>query len=219
MITNNLYVIAAICGNFYQESTVNPGIWENLTVNAPGYGLGQWTDNPPQVMRRTALFNWLDANGYSHDSGDGQLAFLMYENLWIPSLIQQSAYNTLNDFLTSTSTYLDDLVREFMYHWEGINDGTYQIRYEAAQHFFDAFVNDDGTRLPWFSGNYYLSGPPDYADSTENALHIKDFFFNYVPPEPPEPPTPPTPPTDEEIIAMLKLALKRKNKGGIVIVF
>ena len=84
-ITTNLYVIAAICGNFWQESTVNPGIWEGLTPNAPGYGLGQWTDNPPVVMRRTALFNWLQANGYAQDSGPGQLAFLVYENLWIPS--------------------------------------------------------------------------------------------------------------------------------------
>ena len=65
---NNLYVIAAICGNFYQESTVNPGVWEGLDPNNPGFGLGQWTDNPPIVMRRTALFNWLDNNNYSHDS-------------------------------------------------------------------------------------------------------------------------------------------------------
>ena len=134
MITNNLYVIAAICGNFYQESTVNPGIWENLTVNAPGYGLGQWTDNPPQVMRRTALFNWLSANNYAQDSGDGQLAFLVHEDLWIPSLIQPSAYNTLTDYFNSTSTNITDLVEEFQYHWEGINDGTTSIRVSAAQH-------------------------------------------------------------------------------------
>lgn len=210
MITNNLYVIAAVCGNFYQESTVNPGIWENLTVNAPGYGLGQWTDNPPNVTRRTALFNWLDANNFAHDSGQGQLEYLIYENVWIPQLFQTSHYNSLMEYLTSTSTNLDDLVREFMYHWEGIDDGTYNIRYEAAQHFYNAFINDDGTRLPWFSGNYYLTRD---VESTDNALLIKDFFMGYTPP------TPPTPPTDEEIIAMLKVALKRKNKGGIVIVF
>lgn len=212
LITNNLYVIAAICGNFYQESTVNPGIWENLTVNAPGYGLGQWTDNPPQVMRRTALFNWLSANNYAQDSGDGQLAFLVHENLWIPSLIQPSSYNTLSDYFNSTSTNITDLVEEFQYHWEGINDGTTSIRVSAAQHFYNAFVNDDGTRLPWFTGNYYLTLN---AESTDNALRIKDFFTGYVPPTPPTP----TPPTDDEIIAMVKLALKRKNKGGIVIVF
>lgn len=211
MITNNLYVIAAICGNFYQESTVNPGIWENLTINAPGYGLGQWTDNPPQVARRTALFNWLDANNFAHDSGQGQLEFLIHENLWIPSLIQPSAYNTLTDYINSNSTNLTDLVEEFQYHWEGINDGTTSIRISAAQHFYNAFINDDGTRLPWFTGNYYLTLN---AESTDNALLIKDFFTGYTP----TPPTP-TPPTDDEIIAMVQLALKRKNKGGIIIVF
>ncbi len=210
MISNNLYVIAAICGNFYQESTVNPGIWEGLTVDAPGFGLGQWTDNPPQVMRRTALFNWLDANGYARDSGDGQLAFLVHENLWIPSLISPSAYQTLIDFFQSTSTNLQDLVLEWMYHWEGINDGTDGIRYSAAQHFLDAFQNDDGTRLPWFTGNYYLSLN---AESSDNALRIMDFFLGSEPPGP----QPPTPPTDDELIALLNLARKKKMKGGIFI--
>lgn len=210
MISNNLYVIAAICGNFYQESTVNPGIWEGLTVDAPGFGLGQWTDNPPQVMRRTALFNWLDANGYARDSGDGQLAFLVHENLWIPSLISPSAYQTLTDFFQSTSTNLQDLVLEWMYHWEGINDGTDGIRYSAAQHFLSAFQNDDGTRLPWFTGNYYLSLN---AESTDNALRIMDFFLGSSPPGP----QPPTPPTDDELIALLNLARKKKMKGGIFI--
>ena len=104
MITNNLYVIAAICGNFFQESTVNPGIWEDLRPDSPGYGLGQWTDNPPVVARRTALFNWLDANGFSRDSGEGQLQFLIHEDLWIPSLFTPSAYARLNIVLKSMSS-------------------------------------------------------------------------------------------------------------------
>jgi len=184
-ISTNLSVIAAICGNFYQESTVNPGIWEGLTVDAPGYGLGQWTDNPPSVMRRTALFNWLDNNGYARDSGDGQLNFLVYENLWIPSLITPSAYNTLTDFFNSTDTNINNLVYEFMYHWEGINDGSDTTRINAAFQFYDAFINDDGTRLPWFTGNYYLTLT---AESTDNALRIKDFFLGATPPTPPVPP-------------------------------
>lgn len=212
MITNNLYVIAAICGNFWQESTVNPGIWERKDgqiINTPGYGLGQWTDNPPQVMRRTALFNWLDANNYPHDSGDGQLEFFMYENLWIPTLIQQSAYNTLNEYLTTSSTNLYNLVTEFMYHWEGIDDGTDLVRYNMAEDFLQELQNDNGERMPWYSSNDFNT--VNYA--RWNSLRIKDFFMGYVPP------TPPTPPTDDELIVMLKTALKRRNKGGIMIVF
>lgn len=211
-ICTNLAVIAAICGNFYQESTVNPGVWEGLTPNNPGYGLGQWTDNPPQVMRRTALFNWLDNNGFPRDSGEGQLQFLVYENLWIPSLIQPSAYNTLTDYFNSTSTNISDLVYEFMYHWEGINDGSYTTRYGAAIDFYNAFINDTGNRVPWHSSNSYLR--LEY-ESTDNALLIKDFFLGEEPPTPPEPPEP----TTDDIIAIAnKLISKKKIKGVRIIV-
>lgn len=211
-ICTNLAVIAAICGNFYQESTVNPGVWEGLTPNNPGYGLGQWTDNPPQVMRRTALFNWLNNNGFPRDSGEGQLQFLVYENLWIPSLIQPSAYNTLTDYFNSTSTNISDLVYEFMYHWEGINDNSYSTRYGAAVDFYNAFINDTGARTPWHSSNSYLR--LEY-ESTDNALLIKDFFTDEEPPTPPEPPEP----TTDDIIAIAnKLISKKKIKGVRIIV-
>ena len=42
------YAVAAACGNMQKESTINPGIWENLTPTTTpdinvGYGLVQWT--------------------------------------------------------------------------------------------------------------------------------------------------------------------------------
>ena len=172
MITSNLYVISAICGNFFQESGINPGIWEGLNPSGNGFGLGQWTDNA-QTSRRTALFNWLDSNGYSRDSGEGQLRFLVYENLWISSLIAPSSYNTLNDYLNSNSTSIADLTREFMYHWEGINDNTYERRYNYATYIYNEFLHDDGTRQPWTAGNYYLTR----GESDNNAFLVKDFFI------------------------------------------
>ena len=205
--TNNLKVVAAICGNFFQESGVNPGIWENLTVGAPGFGLGQWTDNPPQVMRRTALFNWLDSNGFSRDSGQGQMEFLIYEDIWVPSLITQSAYNTLSDYFNSSSTSIQDLVLEFMYHWEGINDGTDTTRIQEANRFYNIFINDDEIRQPWTARNGYLT----QLECDNNALLIKDFLYT-TSPTPPTPPTP-IPVTDEELIALFKRAIYLKKKG------
>lgn len=186
--STNLYVIAAICGNFWQESTVNPGVWEGLTPGNPGYGLGQWTDNA-QVSRRTALFNYLSANGYSQDSGFGQLKFFIYEDVWnvLGAGGHTSSYSNLTDYLSSTSNSLRDLTLEFMYHWEGINDGTEAIRYDAAVRYLTLFENDDGIRVPWYASNSLLG----VSESGANALHVMDFFLGGSPPDPPGPsPTP-----------------------------
>lgn len=206
----NLRVVAAICGNFWQESTVNPGIWENLTPNITpgGYGLGQWTDNPGQnLWRRTDLFNYLETHGYANDSGEGQLEYLIYENTWVPSLFVQSSFNTLYDYLyNNNSTSLYDCVYEFMYHWEGINDGTDGIRKTAADRYYNLFQNDPGTRQPWTSGNFYAT----QAQADNNALLIMDYLMGTSP----TPPTPPTPPTDDELFALLMHAMRLKKRGG-----
>ena len=201
MICSNLYVIAAICGNFWRESTVNPGIWESLTVGAPGYGLGQWTDIPPYLTRRTQLFNWLGANGFPQDSGEGQLQYLIYENYWVPvNSYHTSAYGDLADFLASTSTNITDLTQEYMYHWEGINDPQVQDRIDAATNFYNAFVNDPGVRYPWTSGNFYCS----MTEADFNALLIMDYFLGA---------SPLIPITDADLAAMIT-TLRKRRRGG-----
>ena len=205
MITQNLYVIAAICGNFWRESTINPGIWENLTVDAPGYGLGQWTDVPPNLTRRTQLFDWLQLQGYAQDDGIGQLQYLLAEAYWTPvSAGHTSAYNTLQEFVESTSTNLNDLTLEYMYHWEGINDPQSQIRLDAAARYYNLFVNDPGTRDPWVKGNFYNT----QTDADNNALLIMDFFVDGSP----------IIPVTEDDLAVFSLILKRKQRGGWTIV-
>lgn len=208
-VCSNLYVIAAICGNFWQESQVNPGAWEGWAVGNPGFGLGQWTDNPPAVMRRTALFNWLDANGYARDSGDGQLAFLVHENLWIPSLFQQSSYNTLTEYFQSTSTDISALTREWMYHWEGIDDGSFSNRYNFALSIYDFMASGETWREPWFAINDRLTE----NEARWNSLRVMDFFLGE------EPGPGPDEPTEEEILAIVRTALRRRRKGGGIIVF
>lgn len=204
MITNNLYVIAAICGNFWRESTVNPGVWENLTIGDPGYGLGQWTDLPQYgLTRRTQLFQWLSANGYAQDSGEGQLAYLVYENYWIPNnQYGQSAYPTLADYLTSTSTNLQDLVYEFMWHWEGINDPQAADRLQYAQQFLTVMQQDPGYRMPWSIGNFYNS----VTQAEFNSLHIMDWFITA------------SPVITTDLMAILAYVVKKRKKGGWTIV-
>lgn len=71
----NAYSVAAMLGNMQEESGINPGIWENLTVTkdeSNGYGLTQWT--PASKVR-----DWLRGNNYPLDSGVGEMNRIIYE--------------------------------------------------------------------------------------------------------------------------------------------
>lgn len=69
----SLNAICAILGNMYKESTINPNIWENLTVNTDkGYGLVQWTP-------ATKLIAWCDSLGKDYTSGYAQIDRIEWE--------------------------------------------------------------------------------------------------------------------------------------------
>lgn len=151
------YVVAAIAGNWWQESNVNPGIWEGLKPGAPGFGLGQWTDNS-QTDRKTRLFAYLDEHGYAHDDPIGQLEYFIYEDVWY-SVGWAAEFPNLQSFLTSKSTDLEYLTKAFMRGWEGITDGTDGFRVECAARCLKWIQDDaqDETVTSWIVSNKYLS--------------------------------------------------------------
>lgn len=153
----SLYVISAICGNFWSESHINPGLWEGLTVGNPGYGLGQWTDNS-QTDRRTRLFQWLNENGYARDDGNAQLEYFIYENVWYKNGYGEN-FNSLQDFLSSDSTNLQLLTYAFLQGWEGIWNGTEVERYQRALKCYNYILKhaNDSSITSWVVGNKYLT--------------------------------------------------------------
>lgn len=170
----SIYVVAAICGNWFQESHINPGYWEggsaqNWDVLYRGYGLGQWT-NVSHPGRLETMIDWLLANGYTVDSGNGQLAYFIAEDYWHPgSDPDASQYATLSDYLASASTDLEHLVRAFCRGWEGIS-GNIPERLSNAekvltylrQHGNDTNINT------WIVGNRALT----WAEAYNNAVLI-----------------------------------------------
>lgn len=161
----SIYVVAAMCGNFWQESGINPGIWEGLSVAGwdsllHGYGLGQWTNtNGDTHGRLYRLHEFLVSNGYQEDSGNGELAFLIDENYWIPHDAYGTAYSSLTDFLASDSTDIAALTHAYNDGWEGIHDSSWDLRVEYARRCFDyiqAHANDSSI-TNWITGNRYLS--------------------------------------------------------------
>lgn len=180
------YAIAAMCGCFKRESNVNPGVWEGLTpvpwdyvhqpgVAAGGFGLGQWTNTQEYggvAYRLRDMHDWMVSNGYQPGDGDGQVQYLLVENVWFNS--SQSRIpniNSLTDFLTTSNTNLPDLVWDFLANWEGVPGDAYQERLTAAQMFYQ-FIQDHASDPPntwtWISTNNYLTD----AEMCNNVMCI-----------------------------------------------
>lgn len=183
-MTPSIYVISAICGNFWQESTLSPGVWQNLTPGLPtdlrkGYGLGQWTNvNGDTHGRLYQLTTWLTENGYEQDDGDGQLAFLLYENLWIPHA--DYTFQTLTEFLQSDSTDIEMLTHAFNRCWEGIHDQSWDLRVEFANRCYKYIQDhyDDKSITRWYTENIYL---PE-SNTLNNAVMIYRYLTDSTPP-------------------------------------
>lgn len=162
----SMQVISAICGNWYHESNINPGIFQNLHVvpltddNAMGgYGLGQWTNNPNTgVRRRTELVEWLRANGYADDSGEGQLEYLIYEDVWY-STQEAADFADLSDFLYTDVTDIELLTHAFNIGWEGIHDSSWNVRVEYAYQCYNYILShaQDSSINSWYIGNEFLT--------------------------------------------------------------
>lgn len=66
--------ICGMLGNMQRESTINPGIWQNLDSGntALGYGLVQWTP-------ATKYLNWCSERGLEPSSMDSNLKRILWE--------------------------------------------------------------------------------------------------------------------------------------------
>lgn len=97
------WTINAVCGmlgNMQTESSINPGIWQNLDEGnlELGYGLVQWTP-------ATKFLNWCTANNLPPGEMNSNLDRILWEvtnnEQWIPT----TAYNySFYDFTQSTDT-------------------------------------------------------------------------------------------------------------------
>lgn len=189
------HVIAALCGNFFVESQVNPGAWEDWTAPSypewsslnKGYGLGQWTNTGSDTRGRLfQLHTYVTSKGYADGNGNGQLDFLLYENYWITDNPQPSAYTDLSVFLSSDSTDVPALVEEYMHHWEGNYNDSLQNRINAAADYatiIEARKNDDPALYHWVSKNDQLT----QAETINNVMCVYFYLTGKTPFVPPTP--------------------------------
>lgn len=129
--------ISGMLGNMEYESTINPGIWEDLTPNPfNGWGLVQWTPS-------TKYTNWAVGRGYAVDDGDAQLKWLDEEMVrsgeWIPT---EQYPQSFSDFKTSTDAP-EFLAYVFLNNFERPYNPDQPERMTAAAYWYS-----------WYLGNY-----------------------------------------------------------------
>lgn len=160
----SLYVASAIAGNFWHESTLNPGIWESLSTGnwtdlGKGYGLGQWTNTGGNRQGRLyQLHRYLINEQWKIDDGYGQLSFMLYEDYWTKRT-DYDQFSNLTDFLTSDSEDIEMLTHAWNLCWEGIHDASWDARVDYAKRCFEYVQEhyDDPNITDWITGNRYLS--------------------------------------------------------------
>lgn len=143
----SIYQAAAILGNFWFESKVNPGCYNDTSsYGDAGYGMGMWTDYPyPQnnvLWIGEEMRAWVSDRYGEWYSGPGQTACVFADELningsynnrlpgsmWTDTDIPQYTYtNALwPDFQTfldaKNNTDLEDLTRQWFLHWESPTD-------------------------------------------------------------------------------------------------
>ena len=130
----SVYVVSALCGNSWRESTINPGRHQ---VGGSAFGMFQWDGD-----RKEALYQWLEDNNYAVDSAEGQMTYLVVEDDWIKNY---GDYETLQDFLNSSSTDIPELTTAFCKNWErpSIEDLDNRIKWaEQCYEYISEHAND-----------------------------------------------------------------------------
>jgi len=172
-----LYVVAALAGNAWRESHVNPALQQE---NGTAFGLFQWDGG-----RKDNLFAYMSSRGLPNTDPYGQIDFLLYENDWLGTY---AGISSLTEFLESKSTDIPELTTAFCTCWERPGVPALQERIDFANKAY-TFVNDNiETNITTWETEpeYYLTE----EQALRNTVLMYKYLGGYVPPEPPTPPTP-----------------------------
>lgn len=126
-----LNAIAGMLGNMQTESTINPGIWQNLDEGNTdgGFGLVQWTP-------ATKLINWADGLGEDYTAMDTQLLRIETELISGDQYYPTTSYpETFREFAFSTADpyYLG---MAFLANYERPAEPNQPIRGEQAEYWY-----------------------------------------------------------------------------------
>lgn len=121
--------IAGLLGNMESESSINPAIWQSLTVGTGGYGIVQWTP-------ASKYLNWADANGHDITDGYAQLKWIDELSGTTGQWQKTAGYNfSFEDFKKSTESP-EYLASAFLKNFEQPNTEVEQQRRTQARNWY-----------------------------------------------------------------------------------
>lgn len=130
--------IAGMLGNMQRESTINPGVWQNLDYEnySGGFGLVQWTP-------ATNLTDWASQRGLDRDQISTQCAKIQdeFENggQWIPT----SEYPISFSEFSSSQETPETLAEIFCLNYERAGVSAMQERRDNARYWYDTLSQLD----------------------------------------------------------------------------
>lgn len=131
-----LNAIAGMLGNMQTESTINPGIWQNLDKGntSLGFGLVQWTP-------ATKILEYLDNHGFSDTDIEGQCQRIVYEKEHGLQYIMTDSYPmSFLEFSISSDTP-EYLAYVFLNNYERPSNKDQPNRKTQARYWYDYLLN------------------------------------------------------------------------------
>lgn len=141
-LTSRGWTPQAVCGmlgNFETESTINPGIWQNLDAGntSLGYGLVQWTPS-------TKYTSWCNERGFEPSSMESALKRIEWELENGEQYYPTDAYPlTFREFKSSTKTP-SYLAQAFLLNYERPADQTQPARSTQAEKWYTLLKGSEG---------------------------------------------------------------------------
>lgn len=134
----SLNAVCGMLGNMQRESTINPGIWQNLDEGntSLGYGLVQWTPT-------TNYLNWCESNGLTPSEMDSNLKRIIYElNNGLQYYSTDEYPESFKEFSVSTKS-VEYLVTAFLKNYERAGVEALDERIENGNYWYNYLINID----------------------------------------------------------------------------
>lgn len=140
------WTINSVCGmlgNMHIESTINPSIWQNLSVNPNlGFGLVQWT---PAID----YINWCNSVGRDYEHMDTNLYRINFELenglQYYPTTIYPMTFQEFKESLDSPSLLAD----VFLKNYERPSNQNQPIRGVHANYWYEYLTGDNPPEPPY----------------------------------------------------------------------